>query len=58
MDRWKAKEGYLWVCLACGRFGTERDKIGDESCFLNAQQYPKDSLRFDEFGKRVIKVEN
>lgn len=31
-----APKGTLWVCAACGRHGTDRTTIGDESCFLNA----------------------
>lgn len=39
-NEWKAKyeapSGFLWVCSACGRNGTNRADIGDESCFMNA----------------------
>jgi hypothetical protein len=31
-----APAGAVWVCGACGRNGKRRDKIGDESCYLNA----------------------
>ena len=36
MDNYIAPEGTEWVCGACGRHGSDRTRIGDESCFLNA----------------------
>ena len=33
---WIAPDGQEFVCGACGRHGKLRDRIGDESCFLNA----------------------
>jgi hypothetical protein len=33
---WKAPEGRIWVCAACGKYGPQRDRIGDASCFSNA----------------------
>ncbi len=33
---WAAPAGQTWVCAACGKNGKLRDRIGDESCFLNA----------------------
>ena len=44
---WTAPEGQEWVCVCCGRHGPQRDRIGDESCFLNAQLFPTGLLRFD-----------
>jgi hypothetical protein len=35
-DEWTAGEGQEWVCGACGRHGKQRDRIGDEACFINA----------------------
>ena len=35
-DAWTAPAGTVWVCGACGKHGPQRDRIGDESCFLNA----------------------
>lgn len=31
-----APEGSIWVCAACGKYGSDRAWIGDESCFMNA----------------------
>jgi hypothetical protein len=33
---WDAPDGATFVCGACGKHGQQRDRIGDESCFLNA----------------------
>lgn len=33
---WTAPHGAEWMCMACGRHGKERDRVGDESCYLNA----------------------
>ena len=35
-DDWRAPPETVWVCHACGKSGGERDRIGDEACFLNA----------------------
>lgn len=33
---WTAPDGQVWVCQMCGKHNKRRDKVGDESCFLNA----------------------
>lgn len=41
-----AEPGKVWVCGACGRYGPDRSRIGDESCFLNAVLCWEKSLTF------------
>lgn len=36
MAEYEAPSGAIWVCAACGKSGSNRAMIGDESCFLNA----------------------
>lgn len=33
---WFAPAGAVWVCIACGKWAQVRDKVGEESCFMNA----------------------
>jgi len=56
-----AREGYLWVCLSCGR--TSEDLLlgaegegWNETCQNNAKELPKSSLIFDENLKRVTRI--
>ncbi len=60
-----ADEGNIFVCCACGKTSTYRygfDESGkstaskgwDESCMLNAQEFPVRLLEWD--GTRVISV--
>ena len=35
-DQYRAPQGQIWICAACGKRGNNRATIGDESCFLNA----------------------
>lgn len=44
---WTAPEGACWICGACGRYGKQRDRIGDASCFLNAVLVKGDAPIFD-----------
>jgi hypothetical protein len=46
-----AKEGHVWVCLACGKRSKDRYGIDspinrgwDESCVLNSQEFPESLL--------------
>lgn len=41
---YKQERKMVWMCSACGRFNSQRDKVGDESCFLNAVEVWEDSL--------------
>lgn len=41
---WTAPEGAVWVCGACGKHGPQRDRVGDESCFMHAVLCKADSL--------------
>ncbi len=47
MSEWTAPEGAVWVCPACGKWGQERDKIGDASCFVNAVLAKLNSLKIE-----------
>lgn len=47
-----AKDGEIWVCGACGKYGKDRYEIGDEACFVNAVLCKEDSLEFKN--NRVI----
>lgn len=62
-DRRIAKVGHRWVCAACGK--TAIDSHGgvgehspgwDESCMLNADQWPDCSLEYGADGSRVIAI--
>lgn len=41
----------IWICQACGKSADQRDKVGDESCYLNAVKCWADSIVRDETGK-------
>jgi len=55
-----APEGYVYVCLACGKMS--RDKEGHEaisrgwdvSCSVNSQLCRKEELMFNEAGTSVL----
>lgn len=57
-----AKEGFLFVCHACGK--TSKDMYGelaisygwDESCMLNCGKYSLSLLVYDADGGRVIEI--
>ena len=58
-----AKEGHLFVCCACGkisetRYGIDgkRSRGWDESCMLNAREFPTDSLVWNDDKTRVVEV--
>lgn len=40
-----------WVCAACGKTGTTRENIGDESCYLHAMLAWTASLCMDGKGR-------
>lgn len=48
---WIAPDGALWVCIACGKHARERDKVGDESCFMNAVLMKDDRTLFIANGR-------
>jgi hypothetical protein len=71
MSNRTAKDGHLFVCCACGRTSTTRygfESVGgsagkstaspgwDESCMLNAQEFPVERLVWNETKTRVIEV--
>ena len=41
----------VWVCGACGKTGPARDKVGDESCYLNSVECFEESIERDERGR-------
>lgn len=49
-----APEGAIWVCAACGRYGKDRWRIGDESCGMKAVLCREDSLLFVEGDSRAM----
>lgn len=62
-----AEDGHLFVCCACGRtsatsWGFDADNKStaspgwDESCMLNAREFPVSRLVFNEDFTRVIEV--
>lgn len=51
---WTAPDGSVWVCTACGKYGPKRHRIGDESCFVNAELILLDKLVFTN--GRVTKI--
>lgn len=60
-DDLQAPDGYLWVCLACGKTNTHRypgwgeGSLGwDESCMLNARLFATDRIVFE--GARVVRI--
>ncbi len=68
MSNKTASEDNLFVCCACGKTSTTRygfDESNrstaspgwDESCMMNAQEFPKDSLVWNEGRTRVVKVD-
>lgn len=48
---WTAPPGAVWVCGACGKHGKQRDRIGDESCFLWAILCSEASLEIGDDGR-------
>jgi hypothetical protein len=46
----------VWVCLACGRYDSDRYRLGDVSCFLNSQQFDMDGITWDEDQPMRIKA--
>jgi hypothetical protein len=71
MSNEAAADGNLFVCCACGKVSTTRygfeqtaqgeykstaSKGWDESCMLNASEFPKDHLVWNEGKTRVIEV--
>jgi hypothetical protein len=58
-----APDGFLWVCLACGKTAADRYGIEgenhpgwDESCSLNSDLFPKSSLVYDGSSRRVVQI--
>lgn len=51
-----APEGYLWVCLACGKTSKSAYEFNDESCALNARVYPEAALAWDKTRSRVLDI--
>jgi len=57
-----APEGYVWVCLMCGKiargdrygFDGKADEWWDESCILNCQLFKKSNLELDN--GRVVSI--
>jgi hypothetical protein len=63
MNKRFAPNGYVWVCMACGKIHT--DKYGmegegtvgwDESCMLNSSLFRRDQLVFSEDSGRVVEI--
>ena len=56
LDKNLAPEGWLWVCLACGKtsydlYGRRALNYGwDESCALNAKVFEKSQLIYGDDG--------
>jgi len=57
-----APDGFLWVCLACGKTASDRYGIKgafsygwDESCSMNSSMFAKSRLVYGA-GKRVEKI--
>lgn len=57
-----AKEGYVYVCHACGKtskgkYGTEGMRGWDESCMMNCEEYSITSLVYGTNG-RVTQIKD
>lgn len=46
----------VWVCVPCGRWHDERDKIGGQECYDNAVYCYLDSCKFGDGGPRVSHI--
>lgn len=58
-----APEGFLWVCLACGKTATDRYGIEgenspwwDESCMMNSALHPKSHLVYAPDSRCVTEI--
>lgn len=34
--RYIAPPGHFYLCLACGKWGLDRTRVGDEACFMHS----------------------
>ena len=50
-----APNGCVWVCPCCGKYGSNRQYVGDVSCYINAVLCDEESLEKDKTG-RVVKA--
>ena len=57
-NKYDAPEGYVYVCLACGKFSNNQVRVGDEACFLNSNLYKEDQLIYTSDRSRVWRIKD